>query len=85
MFHRTDAMLPRTNNIVKDRHRSFQGHLSSCHPSFWKFFRVLKNEVSVIRFDIQQQLGGHVDPPRKARYIDYKARIVIIVDDYPNN
>ena len=53
-------------------------------PSFWKFLRVLKNEESVIRVDILQQLGGHVDPPRRARYIDCNARIVRIVDDYPN-
>ena len=84
MFHRIDAELTRTNNSVEGWHRSFQGHLSSCHPSFWKFLRVLKNEESVIRVDILQQLGGHVDPPRRARYIDCNARIVRIVDDYPN-
>ena len=84
MFHRTDAELPRTNNSMKGWHRSFQGHLPSCHPSSWKFLRVLKNEESVIRVDILQQLGGHVDSPRRARYINCNARIVRIVDDYPN-
>ena len=84
MFHRTDAELPRTNNSVEGWHRSFQGHVSSCHPNFWKFLQVLKNEESVIRVDIMQQLGGHVDPPRRARYVDCNTRIVRIVDDYPN-
>ena len=84
MFHRTDAELPRTKNSVEGWHRSFQGHFSSWHPSFWTFLRVLRNEESVIRVDILQQLGGHVDPPRRARYIDCKVHIVRIVDDYPN-
>ena len=34
MFNRTDQELPRTNNSVEGWHRSFQGHLSSCHPNF---------------------------------------------------
>ena len=59
VFHCTDAELPRTNNNVEGWYLSFQGHLSSCHPSFWKFLQVLKNEESVIRVDILQQLGGH--------------------------
>ena len=84
MFHRTDVELPRTNNSMEVWHRSFQGHLSSCHPSFWKFLRDLKNEESVIHVDILQQLGGHVNPSRRARFIDCNARIARIIDDYPN-
>ena len=55
--------------------------MSSCYSSFWKFLRVLKDEESSIRVDILQQLGGHVDPPRRARYIDCNSDIVRIVDD----
>ena len=84
MFHRTDMELPQTNNSVEKWHRSFQGHLSSCHLNFWKLLRVLKSEVSFIRVDILQQLGCHADPPRRSRYIDCNARIVRIVDDHPN-
>ena len=55
--------------------------MPSCYSSFWKFLRVLKNEESSIRVDILQQLGGQVDPPRRARYIDCNSDIVRIVDD----
>ena len=34
MFHRADNELPRTNNSVEGWHRSFQVHLSTCHPVF---------------------------------------------------
>ena len=37
MFHRTDDELPRTNNSVEGWHRSFQAHVSSCHPVFGSF------------------------------------------------
>ena len=55
MFHRNDAMFQRTNNRVEGWQRSFQGHLPSCHPGFWKFLQMLKNEQSVIYVDILQQ------------------------------
>ena len=84
MFWYNDTELPRTSNSVEGLYRSFQGHLSSCYPSFWKLLRVLKNEESISRVDILQQLGGDVDPPRRARYIDCNDRIIRIVDDYPN-
>ena len=48
MFHRSDDELPRTNNSVEGWHRAFQGHLSSCHPNFWKFLGILQKEESII-------------------------------------
>ena len=59
MFHRTDNELPRTNNSVEEWHRSFQAHLASCHPVFWKFLSVLKNEENLTRVSITQHLAGH--------------------------
>ena len=76
MFHRNEAELLRTNNSANSWHRSFQGHLSLYHPSFWESLHVFKNKESVIRVDILQQLGGHVDPPRRASCIDCNTRIV---------
>ena len=34
MFHRTDAELPRTSNIIEGWHRSFNVQVSSYHPTF---------------------------------------------------
>ena len=48
------------------------------------FTRVLKNEESFIRVNILKQLGGQIDPPRRARYTDCNAYIVRIVDDHPS-
>ena len=84
MLHRTDAEFPRTNNSVEGWHRNFQGHLSSCHPSFSKLLQMLRNEESVIRDDILQQSSSYVDLLQRARYVDCNARIVRIVDDYLN-
>lgn len=84
MFHRTDDELPRTNNSVEGWHRSFQGHLSACHPNFWKFVSVIKKEEAIVRVSILQHLGGHPAPPARRRYADCNARILRIVDDYPN-
>ena len=52
MFNRTDDELP-----------SFQAHISSCHPVFWKFLNILRNEESLIRVSITQHLAGHPPPP----------------------
>ena len=41
MFNRTDDELPHTNNSVEGWYRSFQGHVSACHPVFCKFLFVL--------------------------------------------
>ena len=54
IFHRTDAERSQTNNGVEGWQRSFQGHFSSYHPSFARFYGVLKNEESVIRVYILQ-------------------------------
>lgn len=84
MYHRTDDELPRTNNSVEGWHRGFQGHLSSCHPTFWRFLNVLKKEESLVRVSILQHLGGHHPPPPRRRYLDCNLRILRIVDDFPN-
>ena len=84
MFNRTDDELPRTNNIVEGWHRSFQGHVSACHPVFWKFLSVLQKEENMIRISIVQHLAGHPAPPPRQRYLDSSRRILRILDDYPN-
>lgn len=84
MFNRTDDELPRTNNSVEGWHRGFQANVSACHPIFWKFLEVLKTEESIIRAGILQNQGGHPPPPQRRRYVDCNARILRIVDDYPN-
>ena len=52
MFHRTDNELPRTNNAVEGWHRSFQSHVTTCHPSFWKFIDIMKQEEGLVRASI---------------------------------
>lgn len=84
MYIQTDQELQRTNNSVEGWHRSFQGHLSSCHPNFWKFINVLKKEESYVRASILQHQGGHPVPAQRRRYADCNERIMRILDDYPN-
>ena len=52
MFNRTDDELPRTNNSVEGWHQNFQGHVSACHPVFWKFLFVIQKEENMIRISI---------------------------------
>ena len=52
MFNRTDQELPRTNNSIEGWHRSFQGHLSACHPNFWKFINIFKKEQAYVHTSI---------------------------------
>ena len=85
MYHnRIDDELPRTNNSVEGWHRRFQGHISLCHPDFWKFINVLKKEEGLVRVSIFQHLGGHPPQPARRRYLDCNRRILRIVDDFPN-
>ena len=84
MVHRTDAELPRTNNSIEGWDRSFNAQVSSYHPTFWKFLDNLKREESLTRVQILHYLGGHAPPPQRRRYVDSSARILRIVDDYPN-
>ena len=85
MFHRTDAELPRTNNRIEGWHRSFNAQVSSYHPTFWKFRDKLKREESLTQVQILHCLGGHAPPlQRRRQYVDSSARILRIVDDYPN-
>ena len=84
MFNRTDVELPRTNNSIEGWHRSFNVQVSSYHPTFWKFVDNLKREELLTRVQILHCLGGHASPPQRWRYVDSSARILRIVDDYPN-
>ena len=84
MFNRTDDDLPRTNDIVEGWHRSFQGHISICHPVVWKFLSVLQKEENMLRISIVQHLAGHPAPPPRKRYLDSSRRILRILGDYPN-
>ena len=84
MFNRTDVELPRTNNSIEGWHRSFNVQVSSYHPTFWKFVDNLKREELLTRVQILHCLGGHAPPPQRWRYVDSSARILRIVDDYPN-
>ena len=60
IFNRTDDELPRTNNSVEGWHRSFQGHVSTCHPVFWKFLSVLEKEENMIHIWILHHHQGNV-------------------------
>ena len=81
MFIRTDDELPRTNSSVDGWHRSFQGHVSSCHPVFWKFLNILRDEENLICVSIIQHLAGHPPPPHREHYLDCNRGIL---DDFPN-
>ena len=70
MFHMTFDEFPRTNNSVDGRHRSFQATVAACHPTFWKFLDVLKQEEALNRMSILQSLGGHPPPVSRKRYAD---------------
>ena len=84
MFHRTDNELPRTNNTVEGSHRGFQSHVKTCHPSFWKFIVIMKQEEGLVWAGVLKNQGGHAPLPQRRRYADNHARILRIVDDYAN-
>lgn len=84
MFHRTHEELPRTNNNIEGWHNVFQAHMSSTHPTFWKFLDVLQKEERIVRVRILQNQGGHAPQAQRRKYSDCNARILQIVDDYPN-
>jgi hypothetical protein len=84
MYHRTVDELPRTNNSVEGWHRGFQARVSASHPIIWKFIDVLKNSHSLNRVNILQAVNGHAAPPQQKTYKDCNARILTIVDDFPN-
>ena len=84
MFHRTGNELPRTNNAVEGWHRGFQSHVTACHPSFWKFIDIMKQEEGIVQAGVLQNQGGHPPPSHRKRYANNHARILRIVDDYAN-
>ena len=45
---------------------------------------MLKKRAISNRAEILQAEGGHPPPTQRRRYIDCNARILTIVDDYPN-
>jgi hypothetical protein len=84
MFHRTHQEMARTNNHIEGWHRRFESNLTNAHPSFWKFLKALRKEENLSRVDLLQVYGGHEPPRQRRRYVDCNARILAIVDDYPN-
>ena len=58
--------------------------VSSYHATFWKFLDNLKREELLNRVQILRCLRGHAPPPQRQQYVDSSARILRIVDDYPN-
>ena len=84
MFNRTDDELPRTNNSVEGWYQSFQGHVSACHPVFWKSLSFFQKEENMTRISIVQHITGHPAPPPRQRYLDSSQRSLRILDDYPN-
>ena len=77
-------MFNRTDNSVEGWHRSFQGHVSACHPVFLKFLSLLQKEENMIRISIAQHFAGHPGPPPRQPYFELSRRILRILDDYPN-
>ena len=84
MFNRTDDELLEQTNSVEGSHHSFQAHISSYHPVFWKFLIILRNEESLFRVSMKKHLARHPPPPQRQRYLACKRRILAIVDDFPN-
>ena len=84
MFHRTQHELHRTKNSKEGWNRAFQGHVSACHPTIYRFLDILKSEESMAKVSILEALGRHPPPPVRQRYIDCNERILRIVDNFPN-
>ena len=82
MFNRMDQEFSRTKSRIEGWHRSFQGHLSSCHPNFWKFSGVLKTEETFVGPSVPQHQNGPSGPAPIRRYTDSNAQILRILDDY---
>ena len=77
-------MFNRTDNSVEGWHRSFQGHVSACHPVFLKFLSLLQKEENMIRISIAQHSAGHPAAPPRQPYFELSRRILRILGDYPN-
>ena len=56
MFNRTDDELLEQTISVEGWHHSFQAHISSYHPVFWKFLIILRNEESLFRVSMKNIL-----------------------------
>ena len=84
MFNRTAEELTQTNNNIEAWYNSFQANVSSTHPMFWKFLDVLMRRERIARVRMLQNQAGHAPEPQRRRYADSNARILRIVDNYPN-
>ena len=82
MFDRTREELPRTNNHVEGWHRRFSGNCDGSHPTLWKLLRSFQREENLVRAEINQVIGGH-PVVQKQTYADCAARVLNIVEDYP--
>ena len=82
MFNRTRDKLPRTNNHIEGWHRRFSGNCDGSHPTLWKLLRSCQREESLVRAEIFQVIGGH-PVVQKRNYADSAARVLNVVEDYP--
>ena len=82
MYDRTLEELPRTNNEIEGWHNRFNGNCDGSHPTLWKLLKSFKREESLVRAEIFQLIGGH-PVVQKRKYADCAARVLNIVEDYP--
>ena len=78
------AESPRTNNSIEGWHILYNAQVSFCHPTFRKFLDNLKREQSLTGAQILHSLGGDASLLQRRPYVGSSARILCIVDDYPN-
>ncbi|XP_065321616.1 uncharacterized protein LOC135929050 [Gordionus sp. m RMFG-2023] len=81
-YESTLASEPNTNNSVEGWHRSFSSHISSHHPTIWKFIKTLKDEDSLNSYKLEQYSLGLLAPVSKKEYRERSKRILLIVEDF---
>ena len=65
---RTMAGEPRTNNFCEGWHNRVNSALDSPHPTIWKLFRVIRNEIRMVRAEIfQQQIRDERNQKKKTK------------------
>ena len=84
MFHMTNEEIPRMNNSVEGWHRSFSCNTTFNHPTIWKFLDALKREDAITLTNVAQNIGGHPPLPARKHYVDHNARLVRLVNNFPN-